>query len=160
MTAINQFNLKEKFKYLIGISALVIFTLSSIGFWRYSQFSNQKTLIEDSSQILLAGLEENFATSQLMGDIEADLTSFMQTGHPTIIADLTANAQKLSSKLPDEAKDSLLQFLNKVGKLEIRMESLRKNSETALLAGIAIHNKLENTSACNQNRTSPWGTGR
>lgn len=148
MTAINQLNLKEKFKYLIGISALVIFSLSSLGFWRYSQFSNQKKLIQNSSQILLAELEDNFATSQLMGDVEADLTTFMQSGHPETITGLTMKAQKLAGQLPDEAKESLLQFLNKVGKLEIRMESQRKNNKTALLAASEIHEKLDDNSVC------------
>ncbi len=151
MSAINQLNLKDKFKYLIGASALVIFILSSIGFWRYNQFVNQKALIQNSSQKLLSELEENFATSQLMGDIEADLTTFMQTGHPGTVEQLTVKAQKLSQQLPDEAKEPLLQFLNKVGKLEIRMESLRKNNQIALLAGTTIHKKLITSDICAQN---------
>jgi diguanylate cyclase (GGDEF)-like protein len=152
MTTINQLNLKDKFTYLISISAIVIFSLSSIGFWRYSQFANHKTLIQTSSQKLLSELEGNFANSQLMGDIEADLTTFMQTGHPAAMVELTNKTQRLAGQLPDEAKESLLQFLNKIGKLEIRMESLRKNNDTALSAGTAIHKKLEDTKICASNK--------
>ncbi len=151
MTTINQLNLKDKFTYLISISALVIFIFSSIGFWRYSQFANHKTLIQTSSQKLLTELEDNFSNSQLMGDIEADLTTFMQTGRPDIIKELTTKSQSLASQLPEEAKQALLQFLNKVGKLEIRMESFRKNNETALSAGTAIQKKLENNTICGSN---------
>ncbi len=153
MTTINQLNLKDKFTYLISISALVIFILSSIGFWRYSQFSNHKSLIQTSSHKLLAELEDNFSNSQLMGDIEAELTTFMQTGHPDIMAELTTKAQKLAGQLPDQGKEALLQFLNKVGKLEIRMESLRKNDAIALSAGTAIQQKLENKTQCAANKS-------
>jgi diguanylate cyclase (GGDEF)-like protein len=153
MTTINQLNLKDKFTYLISLSAIVIFILSSIGFWRYSQFSNHKALIETSSHKLLNELEGNFANSQLMGTIEADLTTFMQTGHPAVMAELTTKTTKLASQLPETAKESLLQFLNNIGKLEIRMESLRKNNETALAAGTIIQEKLEHTAICNGNKT-------
>ena len=153
MSSIKQLTLKEKFTYLLGISALIIFTLSAIGLWRFSQFTTQKTLIQDSSQILLTELEENFANSQLMGDIEADLTTFMESGRPDTMATLMFKSHKLAEQLPAEAKEPLLLFLNKVGNLEIRMESLVKNNETALLAVATIHKKLENTSACAQNST-------
>ncbi len=152
MSTINQLNLKDKFTYLISISALVIFILSSIGFWRYNQFSNHKTLIQTSSEKLLLELEGNFSNTQLMGDIEADLTTFMQTAHPEIINRLTINAQTLANKLPTEAKKALLQFLNKVGKLEIRMESLRKNDLIALSAGTAIQQQLQKNKICANNK--------
>jgi len=78
---VRSWSLREKFKAVLSGSILVTLAFVSVGIWRFAQFNN-KTLIQDLAGQHQKELARNFSTTQLIGEIQADLVSFIQTASP------------------------------------------------------------------------------
>lgn len=149
-------NLKEKFRATVVISAIIVFLVAGIGLWRYNQFDRDSALIQSASTELQAELENSFTNIQLMGEIQTDLTSFIQTADPEYLEKVIVKSQSVLASLPRDERADFRQFLNKVNTLEIRMESLRLNNKKAIEAGnnilttIGRYERCENNTQCIQ----------
>ncbi|MEN8256816.1 MAG: GGDEF domain-containing protein [Thermodesulfobacteriota bacterium] len=127
---------------------MAAFFATIIGVWKYSQFSQSKKIIDQTSATLVAELEHTFKDSLLVGEIQADLILFIQTAHPETMQEITQKSLDLLSHLPEQARPLLNQFLEQTDTLEIRMASLRLNNNKVLSTGNTIMEALEQNSLC------------
>lgn len=153
-------SLRGRFQLIMWLSIMAAFLATTIGIWKYSQFSQSKNIIEQNSETLLAELEDTFKDSLLVGEIQADLILFIQTAHPETMQELSQKATKLLAQLPDQAKPLLNQFLTKADTLKIRMASLRLNNNKVLSTGNTVLEALEQTSICKKNKHCLQGVSR
>ncbi len=159
-TPLLHLNLRGRFKLIMWLSILAALLASAIGIWKYSQFSQSKSIIEQTSETLQVELEDTFNDSLLVGEIQSDLILFIQTAHPETMEELNDKATRLLARLPDQAKPLLDQFLSKADTLKIRMASLRLNNDKVLKTGNTVLEALEKTSLCDNNVLCLQGVSR
>ncbi len=151
---------RGRFQLIMWLSIIAAFVATTIGVWKYSQFSQSKKLIEETSNTLLVELENTFKDSLLVGEIQTDLILFIQTAHPETMQKISAKSAELLGQLPEQAKPLLNQFLAKADTLEIRMASLRLNNNKALSTGDTILEALEQSALCRKNEECHQGVSR
>lgn len=145
-------SLRDKFKAITSGSILIALLFVSIGIWRFAQFNHNKTLIEDSAGRHQEELANNFAATQLIGDIQADLVSFIQTASHADLEKIQGKAQRLLIGMPDEKKVLISGLLVKINDLESRLSIFRANNAKALEAGNTILAEIEKSSSCGGNK--------
>ncbi len=155
-----QLSLRGKFKLIMWLSIWAVILAAAIGLWKYSQFSQSKKLIEQTSETILAEQEHIFSDTLLVGEIQSDLILFMQTAHPETMEKIRKRSGELLDHLPDPAKPHLNKFLVKADTLAIRMASFRLNNYKTLRAGDTLLEALEQSSLCRKNEDCQQGVRR
>lgn len=145
-------SLRDKFKAVITGSILVALVFVGLGIWRFAQFNHNKALIEDSASRYQGELGNNFTTTQLIGDIQADLVSFIQTASHADLQRIQEKAQRLLIAVPNEKKPLIAGLVAKINDLESRLSIFRANNAKALEAGNTILAEIEKSSSCGGNK--------
>lgn len=157
---LSNLSLRGRFQLIMWLSIMAALLATSVGIGMYSQFSQSKKNIEQTSGTLLAELENAFKESLLVGEIQSDLILFIQTAHPETMKAINKKSAALLNQLPEQTRPLLDQFLAKADTLEIRMASLRLNNNTVLNTGNSVMESLEQHALCRENQHCLQGLSR
>ncbi|NTV12689.1 MAG: GGDEF domain-containing protein [Desulfobulbaceae bacterium] len=145
-------SLRDKFKAVFTYSLLAALIFVSIGFWRFALFNRNKTIILESSSRYQSELANNFDITQTIGEIQADLVSFIQTASHADLEKIKSKAQLVLANLPPNKKQLLTSLLTQVSDLETQLSIFRTNNDKALSAGNTILSEIEKTGSCGGNK--------
>ncbi len=125
----SQHTLRKRFKALTTASVCAVILFSFMGFWRIQLFNDKLFVLRESSHQLESALQENFDNTKLVGDIHTNIRLYMQSAEPALLTKIRHDADDLSAYLPEKFDVNLKHFLEMVDVLEVRMKSLRENSQ-------------------------------
>ena len=145
-------SLRDKFKAVLSGAVLVALVFSGLGIWRYALFNRNQQLIQQSSRQHQDKLADNFDTTQVLGEIQADLVSFIQTASQADLEKIQGKAQHIMAELPVEKKPILTGLLTKIRDLENLLGVYRTNNAKALESGNTILAEIEKSGACGGNK--------
>lgn len=145
-------SLRDKFKAVLtgAVGAALLFVI--IGFWRFTLFNHDKIIIQESSSRYQTELTNNFAAVQSIGEIQADLVSFIQTASHADLEKIQKKAQHILNDLPPAQKPLIASLLTKISDLENQLNIFRTNNTKALSAGNTILGEIEKPGSCGGNK--------
>ncbi len=145
-------SLREKFKILLIGAVVGSLLFLSIGLLRFALFNRDKATILESSSRYQSELANNFDLTQTIGEIQADLVSFIQTASHADLEKIKTKAQLVLANLPANKKHLLTSLLTQVSDLETQLGIFRTNNDKALAAGNTILSEIEKPGSCGGNK--------
>ncbi|MEN8189384.1 MAG: GGDEF domain-containing protein [Thermodesulfobacteriota bacterium] len=126
--------MKRQLNVFFLLTLIIVLFAIVFALWRIKEFDNRRLQLLTSSHQLQKELDSNFANTRAIGVIRTHLRIYMKSGEAQDMKLLHEDVEKLEKLLGDSNQKKLDSFSEMVKVLDVRMRSLRQNSQSTFEA--------------------------
>ncbi|MEN8198711.1 MAG: GGDEF domain-containing protein [Thermodesulfobacteriota bacterium] len=120
--------MKRQLNVFFALVLLAVLLAAIFAVWRIKEFDSRRSHLLESSNHLQEGLDRNLSTTSMIGVMRTHLRVYMNSGEPENMRLLQDDIARLKEALGPSYQDGLDRFQTMMEVLDVRMNSMRKNS--------------------------------